>query len=334
MLKTFFMQAARISGANALARARGRDQFRIVTYHGVEEGADPLVNFDRLQMSPRVFAAQLERLARVYRVVSLEEAVRGFLAGRGWPDRGLAITFDDGYRNNLDVAAPILRRMGLPATFFVTSGFVEGTARSWWYDLRALVAVVHETELLLPGEPARNLRTPADRMAACYALERAWSALTSAQRDARMRALREAAGADAWPSLRYPFLARAQLRSLADQGFGVGPHGSTHASLGAEAPEVAVREVADSTDWVASVCGRACPVLAWPYGHDPHARELVQPALAEAGLLAAVGTQTGGNGSAADLFSLRRYDLHGGYSPAAAEARVAGTFAALRGGVA
>lgn len=331
MLKQAVFMAARISGINTVLRARSRSAFRIVTYHGVDERHHPVVNFDHLQTSPDLFARQVESLARTYRIVSLREAVRDFLSGRGWPARGLAITFDDGYRNNLEVAAPILQRLGVPSTFFVTSGFVEGRARPWWYDVREAVAQYPATELLLPGEPARDLRTPAARQECCRALEWAWAGLPHQDRQQRMSELSRATQMD-WPELRYPFMTRDEVVRLHQLGFEVEAHGDTHASLRAEGAERVKQEVRASVDFVREVTGRSPCCLAWPYGHMPATASLAAAALTDSGLDAAVSVVAGFNDDRSDLTALKRWDLHGGYSVAAAHAHLSGFTSLLKPG--
>ncbi len=329
MLKQSVFILARVSGINACLRARSRDAFRVVTYHGVDEQDHPVVNFDRLQIQPALFKRQLAALVRTYRIVPLREALQDFLAGRGWPRRGLSITFDDGYRNNLEVAAPILQQMGLPATVFVTSGFLEGRVRPWWYDVREVVAETRATELLLPGEPPRDLRTVAARQQCCSALEWAWAGMTEQERAQRLKALCEAAQTT-WPGLRYPFMTRDEVIRLSRMGFDVEAHGSTHASLRAESDDRVRREVQESVAFVQSLDGRRPCCLAWPYGHKPVSRTLAECVLAEAGLLAAVSVIPGFNDGGADLTALKRWDLHGGYSVAAVHARLSGFVSLLR----
>ena len=323
MLKQAVFSMARVSGLNAWLRARTRTSFRIVTYHGVDEQHEPVVNFDRLHIHPRLFTRHLEALARVYRLVSLREAVTGFLAGRGWPERGLAITFDDGYANNLEVAAPILQRLGVPATFFVTAGFVEGRARPWWYDVREAIAAAPATELLLPGEAAQDLRTPEARCTCCRGLEWAWASMPETDRARRMADLYAATQTTERP-IRYPFLSRDQVRQLVQLGFDVEPHGDTHCSLRGEGAERVKQEVGRSAAFTRELTGRAPCCLAWPYGHVPATRELAEAALSEGGVAAAVSTVTGCNDAGADRLALRRWDLHGGYSVAAVQARLSG----------
>lgn len=323
MLKQAVFSMAQGSGLNAWLRARTRAAFRIVTYHGVDEQDESVVNFDHLQIQPRLFTRHLEALARVYRPIPLREAVEGFLAGRGWPERGLAVTFDDGYTNNLQIAAPILRRLGIPATFFVTAGFVEGRARPWWYDLREAIAAAAATELLLPGEAALDLRTEEARCVCCRGLEWAWASLPE---EDRARRLAEVYAATATPErpLRYPFMNRGEAQQLARLGFDLEPHGDSHCSMRGESAERVKHEVRRSAAFTRELTGRAPCCLAWPHGHIPATRALAESALAEGGVSAAVSTATGYNDAGADRLALRRWDLHGGYSVAAVQARLSG----------
>jgi peptidoglycan/xylan/chitin deacetylase (PgdA/CDA1 family) len=88
----------------------------VLAYHGVGEianGDDPR----RLIVSPRHLKAQVELLKRLrYRFVTAGELARGATG------RLAALTFDDGWENNLTVALPLLRQLGVPATFFVCPG--------------------------------------------------------------------------------------------------------------------------------------------------------------------------------------------------------------------
>ena len=79
-----------------------------------------------------IFADQLRAVRRVANVVPLGAALDDLFSGRPLPARAVAITFDDGYRDNVEVAMPILRGFGMPATFFLVPGFLDRTARCWW----------------------------------------------------------------------------------------------------------------------------------------------------------------------------------------------------------
>src|SRR5262249_4139510 len=83
-----------------------------------------------------VFAARMAHIARHYQVLALEELVERLPRG-AVPRNALALTFDDGYRDNLTHAAPVLKRLGLPATIFVVTGLID-TPRALWFDRLAM----------------------------------------------------------------------------------------------------------------------------------------------------------------------------------------------------
>src|SRR6185503_8348964 len=110
--------AARRAGSEASMRAGGAGwRAAILLYHRVAEDArDPF----RLCVTPNEFDQQMRHLAGVYRVLTLAELQTGVdIADR--PEPGVAVTFDDGYVDNLTTASPILLAHGIPATFFVTT---------------------------------------------------------------------------------------------------------------------------------------------------------------------------------------------------------------------
>src|SRR5204863_10163437 len=88
---------------------------------------------DDLTTTVNRFISHLTILRQHYPVVSLSEAIQASRAKRFLGPNVVVITFDDGYADNCEKAAPILRYFGMPATFFVTAGLV-GTARSFDHD--------------------------------------------------------------------------------------------------------------------------------------------------------------------------------------------------------
>jgi peptidoglycan/xylan/chitin deacetylase (PgdA/CDA1 family) len=127
----------------AFARVR-RQRSVVLGYHGVAE-LRLRDDMRLLQVSPRRFRTQVELLlAAGFSFVTLAELARR--AGGGVPEPGLAaITFDDGMRNNRAVALPILAEYGIPATVYVTIGFLGGV--SPWIGSQADGAMMEEPEL-------------------------------------------------------------------------------------------------------------------------------------------------------------------------------------------
>jgi peptidoglycan/xylan/chitin deacetylase (PgdA/CDA1 family) len=92
-------------------------------YHRVAQTQE----FDQLIVTPRRFEVQMSNLAARHRVVSLGEGLQALRDGR-LREPMVAVTFDDGYLDNLEVAAPILQRYSIPATVFVTTRFCDQSA--------------------------------------------------------------------------------------------------------------------------------------------------------------------------------------------------------------
>lgn len=98
-----------------------RPGLRILMYHRVAR----LDRYDQLTVSPARFAQQMQELAR-YRVVSLDAGLQALQSGR-LREALFAVTFDDGYLDNLAEALPVLQHYRIPATIFVTTRFCDQT---------------------------------------------------------------------------------------------------------------------------------------------------------------------------------------------------------------
>ncbi|MBX3330263.1 MAG: polysaccharide deacetylase family protein [Nitrospira sp.] len=108
----------------------------VLTFHRVNDKEDK----DGLSVHPRLFEELLDVLAREYRIVPLARVLEMMTTkSKPIPARTMSITFDDGYLDNFAVAAPILRQRNIPATFFVSSGYV-GTMRKFPWDVSKSVS--------------------------------------------------------------------------------------------------------------------------------------------------------------------------------------------------
>lgn len=108
----------------AWLQSRFHGGIRILMYHRVS----PTPVYDQLTVTPERFARQMEYLRRHCRILGLAQAVDE-LRSSEFVRSGIVVTFDDGYRDNLEFALPILRRFEIPATIFVTTAFCDQTAR-------------------------------------------------------------------------------------------------------------------------------------------------------------------------------------------------------------
>jgi len=107
---------------NLVSKQNANNKLLIIAYHRVLDIPDPIQKqiVDKIQ-----FDWQMETLNKYFNVLPLTEAVERLSSG-GLPNRAIAVTFDDGYADNHDIALPILKKWNIPATFFISTGFING----------------------------------------------------------------------------------------------------------------------------------------------------------------------------------------------------------------
>ena len=123
------------------------------TYHRIAGPGDDPYYDPVISATPGGFAEQVEAIARRMRVLTLEEAIARIEAGGPWRGTSALVTFDDGYRDNFEVAAPILSDLGIPAAFFLPSAFLESPRLPWWDAVAFILKRAPSGRLVLPRGP-------------------------------------------------------------------------------------------------------------------------------------------------------------------------------------
>lgn len=135
VLQSRVLKAAALvgSGLASLSRTKRATETTILTFHGLCNGSgDPDILDWSLHLPVDVFQSVCALLAAEYHVISLSELVESRKQGTVLPENSVVLTFDDGYASNYELAYPILRKYHLPATVFVTSGFLDGEDMLWF----------------------------------------------------------------------------------------------------------------------------------------------------------------------------------------------------------
>ncbi len=247
----------------------------ILLYHRVTTLAnDPWT----LAVPPKAFAAQMAMLARHTTCLPLPEFLERRAAG-SLPQNATAVTFDDGYADNLHEALPLLECYGVPATVFILTGFVGSETEPWWDRLEQAVFATPELPdgiELAAGEtrigwtrPAAG-RDDADRHALHQALYEAIIGLDTEPREAALLGLWRQLGAA--PKLRpsHRPLTLDELHELAaHELITIGAHTRTHPQLAAIPADRQAEELATSKATLETWLGRTVDLVAYPHGaHD------------------------------------------------------------------
>jgi peptidoglycan/xylan/chitin deacetylase (PgdA/CDA1 family) len=241
----------------------------------------------------RGLAQQLRRLKQLATVVPLEDALETLANGQPLPSRAVAITFDDGYRDNLDIAVPLLEDLGLPATFFLVPGLLSDDVRPWWELLArgfalATPVVVNWDGRALPTrgrQGRRALRWLAERL-------KVLDLATREERVDRLLGLLQPQGQEGNDRL---FLDWDGARELARRGFSIGSHSRRHAILSREDPREQARDLSSSRKQLEAELGVRVSLLAYPNGTRMDYDANTIRAAAQAGYTHALGAHAGVN---------------------------------------
>ncbi|GIW85868.1 MAG: polysaccharide deacetylase [Isosphaeraceae bacterium] len=235
----------------------------VLAYHRIgQPEADPFYA-PLISATPEAFRAQLEAIARAYRVLSLDD----LLAAIDHRDQlhverpSVLLTFDDGYRDNLDLAAPILSRLGLPATLFATTGFLNHERLPWWDRVAYALQTTRLPTITVDRPASRTFDLRHGREPAITALINDFIAAGWEADDADLAHLEARCQVTVNPTqlASQLFLAPADLPALRAFGFSLAAHTHTHRRL-------ATLDQAAQRAELASRPPDALPALAYPFG--------------------------------------------------------------------
>lgn len=278
----------------------------IFRYHRVNDDHDPF--FNALPVSQ--FCAQMEYLAQHFHLVSLDQLASGQLSCNG-QRCSVAITFDDGYRDNFVNAFPILKKMGIPATIFLTTGYIESGRLPWYDQVRLAFKLTSQPSCSFHaiGGPTVPLEGEIGRLSAMkLALE--W--LRTTRDKDRLRWLPEL-----FKNLRVPselnlpatMLAWSEIRQMSKEGITFGAHTVTHPVLGSLPVALLEEEIAGSKKTVEDRLQVQVRHFAYPFGKPADVGSDAKRIVKAAGFQTAVTTISGVNGPDQDLLELKRFNL-------------------------
>ena len=281
----------------------------VLMYHRV---TDLVPDTYDLAVSPAHFAEHMEILRRSCMPMHLVDLIDAVIAGT-LPDRAVAVTFDDGYYDNLNEAYPLLQAVGVPATVFVVSGNIDSQREFWWDDLeRVLLApeqVPYKLRLSLNNQEYRWCTgTPDERIAAHQALH---SLISMQNAEKRVEILDElVAWAGVGPAGRPACRAMTagELIRLADTGLvEIGGHTVSHPVLSTLPNEDQRFEIIEGCRSLEAILGKPIRTFAYPYGRAADWTDATATIVRDAGLRGAVTTMPGSIETGVDPFRLRRW---------------------------
>jgi peptidoglycan/xylan/chitin deacetylase (PgdA/CDA1 family) len=273
----------------------------VLTYHRVARRADAtLLDQGVIDVAPDQLERHLAFVKRWFCPIGIDSLV-AFAQGQGaLPKNPVLVTFDDGYRDNHDVALPILLKCGVRATFFVATDYLE-RRRLYWWDRVSLLIKRSARERLVLTYPASETLSLEGLEARCAAVKRAQRIIKDQPGLDLPRFLDDVESAAGAP------LGADEERRLVDAtimtpdhvvalrraGMDVQSHSHTHRVLQTLGPEDLDRELRVSRRALERVLGEPVVAISYPVGRSlrdaPHIRSAVRDAGYELGFSNATG---------------------------------------------
>jgi len=280
-----------------------RGGVRIIYYH--EIGDSRLLGGAALD--PGVFSKQMKYVSRTFTCVSIDDLHRYLDGTCDLPPRSLVVTFDAGYRGNLIIAYPILKKRDIPFTIYLTTDYIEKGRLPWVFSLKFIIEHAATRHFRLHSDPANrtfDLKTQRGRLTCFSECRNILQRLVPAERDAIIEGLALEYGVDIDSISHGVFMTWEEVSLMArDDLASFGSHTVTHADLSRLGPDEARLEIEGSRAIIEEKAGCGASSFCYPRGDYTKA---VKDAVMRAGYRSAVTVIHGTNTRDSDRLELRR----------------------------
>ena len=237
-------------------------QTSILMYHSVSSEDPPWYHS---AVKPEDFEREITYLQKVAEIVPLHQLVDWLFQGRDIPSKAVCITFDDGFKDNYTFAYPILRKYNVPATIFLTTGYI---GHSWpFHKARFAVWNTGVGEFEVDGLGRYCLKLSGDRLIAMNKITTGLMKLPEREKNLMVETLLKVLGVDLPDGFGEGLsLSWDEVLEMSKNGISFGAHTVTHTTLTRLPIEEARREIVQSKKEIEKRLGAPCTLFAYPNG--------------------------------------------------------------------
>jgi peptidoglycan/xylan/chitin deacetylase (PgdA/CDA1 family) len=269
--KELLVALTRFGGINSAVRAGLRRHLVVLCYHGVVSGGHSQDRFRyHNTVSEREFDEQLAFLTTHFHIVSVGDVIAAFNGETPLATGAALITFDDGYRNNLALAAPLLKKYGVPAVVHVSTAYMGSNQTLWPEEVVTRILCWPEQTLRMPGEDrsAAVPSNPGERRAFAEGVRESCKQVPNRDKELYLCYLRRHMTEEADEAARelFGFMNWDEVRQLADFGVEIGSHTVNHPILTRCDPGELNSELRESKREIELQTGKPCRAIAYPNG--------------------------------------------------------------------
>ena len=308
---------------------------RILLYHGVtDKVGEGIFNYRSKFVTTEAFRTHITWLKKNFTILPLTEYIARLNSGT-LPPYALSLTFDDGYANNYEEAYPILREAGVPATFFITTDFVEKQI-PLPVDIIEYAIGMSDKEAIafeMNGQPRTYmLGSRRERIRSDLLLRNYMKKLSDDKAASLIDAIVRECGHDLRENLSttpYRPMTWDQMREMETHGMTFAAHTRTHPILSRLSRERAQQEILGSKETLARELARPLSIFAYPNGGKNDYTEETIGVLQSAGFTASLTTMSGVVEKNVSPFSLPRFTMDGANDIHRARLIVSGLYSRL-----
>lgn len=292
-----------------LANRFNRSNIAVLKYHSVQERQD--LFDDALCPSTIVptsaFQTHMEMVAEAYDPVTMDDIVKFTRGEAKMPKKPVAVTFDDGYRDNFAIAGPILDKTGIRATIYVTAGSVGNEHPPWFVRVRHAVWSTKIQECAGLTNGILKIHDRDDRVAAARLLARRCAKLVGEELDQEVRRIEQMLEVDPFVPQERLMMDWEEIRRMAEAGHVIGSHTVSHPNVAHLSEDEMNRELKESKKMIEEEIGRTVDHFSYPNpALTPHMTETTTIAVRKARYQTAVVSTYGQMNLNCDRYSIKR----------------------------
>ncbi|MCL9781555.1 polysaccharide deacetylase family protein [Vibrio sp. S4M6] len=287
-------------------------ELTMLLYHGVTNTSpEGIANYSGKHIAANAFDDQMRILHNHCNVLTIDDVVTLTREKKDWPENAVVVTFDDGFRNNLQCAAPILEKYNIPATFYICAGMV-GTDQMFWVDEieDCINRTLHSTiTITLDKKRYFELTSPEAKISAIESIKQFCKRSTSVTKNRVLADLTLAS--DITPNVKhsanYQMMSWDELIELnSNPLFTIGGHTLYHDIMSSRPVEEMTQDVKETLSLLEQKLGHPIRHFAYPEGQAHHYSEEVITSLKNYGVSICPTAIDGTNPPGSDLFHLKR----------------------------
>lgn len=311
-MKNCYLSCCKWSGAFEKAKRRNAKRLLVLCYHSVVGNDAPVNSRTNIAVSSQQFESQLKLINRDWTPVSLADVEKACYENVPLPDHAVMLTFDDGFRNNYTLAAPLLKKYDVPAVVFITTDLISHRTLLWPQEVRERIIDGAENQIpdtengsFLPVPPnVKERERLADQMT------QRCKTLSHQARSDYLEKLRNVTKLDLetpWKEELYEFMSWDEVRDIRNFGVTLGAHTVSHPILSSLSLENLQEELSLCKKKIEFELDEECCSFAYPNGGKADFNETVIEEAKKVGFRIAFNLYERRNPETLEPFSIDRF---------------------------